>query len=66
MQNIIARELRKSYDEGRSPHIVTLRLFNMQCELAELDYDEERSSRLNIIVQRMYTVPLVVLHPETT
>jgi hypothetical protein len=64
MQNVIARGLRMSYEEGLLPHIEILQLDSMQPELAELDRDANRSNRLDIVAHRMLTTPLIILYPH--
>jgi hypothetical protein len=61
LQNLLAKELRKSYDSGRFPAIEELHIMEMQAHGGSNDYEEYRLNTVDIVNQRIGVVPTAPL-----
>jgi hypothetical protein len=67
LQNLLAKELRKSYDSGRFPAIQELQIIEMQTHGGSDHYNEGRLNTMDIVNQHISVVPTALLaFPEAT
>jgi hypothetical protein len=67
LQNLLAKELRKSYDSGRFPAIRELQIIEMQTHSGSDHYNEGRLNTVDIVNQHISVVPTALLaFPEAT